>query len=80
MEECTYIYILYMQVNEHDTISNEQGILTYKHRWIFLAELDSLKNMEREIQNITHLSAIAPLNVIYRIVIYRIVKIKKLFI
>ena len=63
-----YIYnsIILLQVNEHDKIFNEQGILTYKQKWILLAEWDSFINLEQEIHNITHLSIITPYKVWYK--------------
>ncbi len=50
----------YFQANNHDKIYDEQGVYTFKHKWLFIVNNQSeLLALEPYAVNITHLTAVS---------------------
>ena len=57
------IQMIYLQVNIHDKLFDEQGYYTYNLRWLLILNETSLETIESNVENITHLSVIQPIKV-----------------
>ena len=47
------------QINIHDKLYMEQGVFTYKHKWILITPQEWLADLEQSVVNVTHLSTIS---------------------
>ena len=47
-------HLLILQVNDHDKSEDEQGILTFRHRWLFIVGKDDLAMYLSNVGNITN--------------------------
>ncbi len=56
-----YILFFKFQINLHDQVSDEQGVLTFLRRWIiYLQQPEDLTLVDDWVQNITNVAAIVP--------------------
>ena len=53
-------FFLIFQANNHDTIYDEQGMYTFKHKWLFIVNNQSeLSALEPYAVNVTHVTAVS---------------------
>ena len=53
-----FVSFFITQANMHESISIEQGYITFRHRWLIVTEERTLSLVQKYVVNITHTTAV----------------------